>query len=892
MPAMTEELTRRGEQLLATAEESRLLLGLLSQPAALGFNLPQGYAGSLYRLAPLDPQNLVGAENWLTLTWWKRRSPSDFDALRAVAQADAQVPAMLQAISNGQGGVLTRFFSGAKKQAAAAASADLTARLESVGQALVHVQGLLAEAASGVPTLPQAFETNALGLQDAAAVALARFAGERWEQVTWEKLPAAQVAAYQQVLGALNTPERAQLMSGMGADMEALKTERARLTLRNIPVDKLRELTSKTVRTAPLADAGIGTVDRVLDHTPQDLTRFPGIGETTAAQLHAAAQRLLAEAVGQEKETLGEYRTPAAERMLIGVDRLQVIDAAIPQAELRERLVGYAPLLNQGTPIGDFYVALGEDRTDYDQLLEDLTWCQANGAISVPPATWLTADEAWQRYLADPSTYQALLAHYLGNENHGDDYLPAEINERIRKYPIKLEGLAATLRGYQNYGAKFMLAQKKVILGDEMGLGKTMQSIAALTHLYHQGKTHFVVICPASVVINWARELQKFSQLTPYTAHGDARESQVAEWKKTGGVLIATYDGARLYADDSWPIDALIADEAHLIKNPGAQRSQAVAALVRRAEYAVLLSGTPMENRVSEFVTLVDYLQPALVAESGMETLLASEFRTRIAPAYLRRNQRDVLSELPDMTEHRDWVELTGLDTEAYRGAVTEGNFALMRRVAWASEDSAKLTRLLELVDEAEAAGRKVLVFSFFLSVLERLQKALGERSIGLITGSVEPAERQGIVDQLGEAAPGSVLLAQITAAGAGLNIQSASVVILCEPQFKPTIESQAIARAHRMGQLHTVDVFRLLGVDTVDERMLEILGRKSQLFDEYARISAAKESASESVDISDAKLATQIIADERRRLGLDTEAAVQDVQGVDETAQTVVSSS
>lgn len=882
---MTEELTRQGEQLLAAAEKSRRVLELLRRPAALGFNLPAGYTGSLYRFAPLDPGNLVGANEWLALTWWKQRSPADFDALLNISQADAQVPAMIQAIRDGQGGMLTRFFGGAKKQAAQAASADLANRLLAVDADLVRVNALLAEADAGVPAMPQAFETNALGLQDAVAVALARFAGERWEQVTWEKLPAAQVAAYQQVLGALNTPERAQLMSGMGADMEALKTERARLTLRDIPVDKLRDLTSGTVRTAPLADAGIGTVDRVLDHTPQDLTRFQGIGETTAAQLYAAAQRLLTEAAGQEKETLGEYRTPAAERMLIGVDRLQVIDAAIPQAELRERLTGYAPLLGQGAPTGDFYVALGEDRTDYDQLLEDLTWCQANVAISVPPATWLTADEAWQRYLADPSTYQALLAHYLGNENQGDDYLPAEINERIRKYPINLEGLAATLRGYQNYGAKFMLAQKKVILGDEMGLGKTMQSIASLTHLHNQGKTHFVVICPASVVINWSRELQKFSQLTPYTAHGDARESNVNQWKESGGVLIATYDGARLYADDSWPIDALIADEAHLIKNPGAQRSQAVAALVRRAEYAVLLSGTPMENRVSEFVTLVDYLQPALVAENGIDTLLASEFRARIAPAYLRRNQKDVLSELPDMTEHRDWVELTTLDTEAYRDAVAEGNFALMRRVAWAAEDSAKLTRLLELVDEAEAAGRKVLVFSFFLSVLERLQNALGERSIGLITGSVEPVERQGIVDKLGEAAPGSVLLAQITAAGAGLNIQSASVVILCEPQFKPTIESQAIARAHRMGQLHTVDVFRLLGVDTVDERMLEILGRKSQLFDEYARISAAKESASESVDISDAKLATQIIADERRRLGLDLEATVQDVQGTDETA-------
>lgn len=232
------------------------------------------------------------------------------------------------------------------------------------------------------------------------------------------------------------------------------------------------------------------------------------------------------------------------------------------------------------------------------------------------------------------------------------------------------------------------------------------------------------------------------------------------------------------------------------------------------------------------------------------------------------------------MTEHRDWVELTALDTDAYRSAVAAGNFALMRRAAWASQESAKLTRLLELVEEAEAAGRKVLVFSFFLSVLERLQEALGERSVGVITGSVEPGERQNTVDRLASAAPGSVLLAQITAAGAGLNIQSASVVILCEPQFKPTIESQAIARAHRMGQLNTVDVFRLLGVDTVDERMLEILGRKSQLFDEYARISAAKDSASESVDISDSKLATQIIADERRRLGLDAAAAVEDDLG------------
>lgn len=629
---MTEELIHRGEQLIAAAQQSRRVLDLLSRPAALSFNLPAGYAGSLYRFAPLNPDHLVGADNWLEQSWWKRRSPADFDALRALSTADAQVPQMVQAMRDAQGGFFSRLFGGAKKQAAEAARTELSSRILATDEALHSALALFARASAEIPAVAQGFAQNTLGLQDAAGTALARFAGETWEKVSWAEAPAPQIAAYRRVWSALNTAERAQLIAGMSGDMETLKTERARLTLRDIPVDKLRELTNGSVRTAPLTSAGITTVDRVLERTPGELTGVQGIGEITAAQLHAAASRLLAEAVGQEKETLGEHRTPAAERMLIGVARLQEIDAAIPQAELLERLAGYAPLLDQGETTGALPIAVGEDRTDLNQLLEDLTWCQDNQNISVPPAVWLSPDDAWNRYLADPATYQALLAHYLGNENRGDDYLPAEINERIRKYPIDLTGLAATLRGYQNYGAKFMLAQKKVILGDEMGLGKTMQSIAALTHLHNRGKTHFLVVCPASVVINWARELEKFSQLAVFTAHGDTRQTQVEDWKQSGGVLIATYDGVRLYADASWRVDALIADEAHLIKNPGAQRSQAVAAVIRRTEYAVLLSGTPMENRVSEFVTLVDYLQPELVAQDGVDSLLASEFRTRIAP--------------------------------------------------------------------------------------------------------------------------------------------------------------------------------------------------------------------------------------------------------------------
>ncbi|MDO4898699.1 MAG: SNF2-related protein [Rothia sp. (in: high G+C Gram-positive bacteria)] len=875
---MTEEMIRRGEQLLHTAEQSRAVLGLLAKPAALSFDLPADYAGSLYRFAPLNPANITGATTWLQQAWWKQRSPVDFDLLRELAGADTGLTEQLNLLKEGQGGFFSRIFGGAKKQAADAAAAELNQRLANTDAALSRAQALFAQAAEGIPTVDAAFAANTLGFKDAVGTALARFAGERWEQVTWEQLPEAELAAYQGVWAALNTAERAQLIGGMSGDMEALKTERARITLRDIPVDKLRDLTTGTVRTAPLTSAGITTVEQVLARPVSALTGIPGVGETTAAQIYAAAQRLLAEAVGQEKENLGEQRTPAAERMLIGVHRLAEIDAAIPNADLLQRLSGYTPLLSQNlTPGAPLYLALGDDRTDYDQLSEDLAWCSANQGIRIPEANWLTPNQAWSNYLADPAHYQALLAHYLGNENQGDTYLPADVNERIRKYPIDLNGLAATLRGYQNYGAKFMLAQKKTILGDEMGLGKTMQSLAVLTHLKNKGKTHFLVISPASVVINWARETEKFTTIPVFTAHGDDRETQVANWKANGGMLIATYDGARLYADETWRADALIADEAHLVKNAAAQRSQTVAAIARRTEYVVLLSGTPMENRVSEFVTLVDYLQPELVAEPGMDSLLASEFRTRIAPAYLRRNQQDVLSELPDMSEHRDWVELTPADQDNYRAAVADGNFSLMRRAAWVAPESAKQIRLGEILEDAAANDRKVIIFSFFLSVLDSLEAYLGERSVGTIKGSVPVEERQKMVDALGQAPGGSVLLIQITAGGAGLNIQAASVVIFCEPQFKPTIEAQAIARAHRMGQTRSVDVYRLLGADTVDERMLQILGHKSQLFDEYARISAAKDSDAQSVDISDSKLAAQIIAEERRRLGLDETAEIAD---------------
>ena len=219
-------------------------------------------------------------------------------------------------------------------------------------------------------------------------------------------------------------------------------------------------------------------------------------------------------------------------------------------------------------------------------------------------------------------------------------------------------------------------------------------------------------------------------------------------------------------------------------------------------------------------------------------------------------------------------------------------------------EDSPKLSRLKEIVKEAVENDRKVLVFSYFLKVLDMVDSALGELSVGILNGSVPPANRQLLVDRFSARDEPGVLVSQVVAGGHGLNIQAASVVILTEPQWKPSTEEQAIARCYRMGQVRPVEVHRLLAEDCVDEYMVDILRGKIELFDAYARESTMKDAAPEAVDtsaeaseassateasdnteasgdgeaggessaeaVSERKLEKQIIEHERHRLGLD----------------------
>jgi SNF2 family DNA or RNA helicase len=207
-----------------------------------------------------------------------------------------------------------------------------------------------------------------------------------------------------------------------------------------------------------------------------------------------------------------------------------------------------------------------------------------------------------------------------------------------------------------------------------------------------------------------------------------------------------------------------------------------------------------------------------------------------------------------------------------------------MRRAAYAPgrpADSAKLGRLVEIVEEAASNGRKVVVFSYFRDVLDMVAAVLGDLAVGPLTGSTPPIHRQSLVDQFTARQGPAVLVSQIQAGGVGLNIQAASVVILTEPQWKPTVEDQAVARCHRMGQVRPVDVHRLLAEDTVDQRMLEMLAAKTVLFDEYVRRSELKDQSPDAIDVSDLKAAqdvgTQLDAErriidmERQRLRLET---------------------
>lgn len=669
---------------------------------------------------------------------------------------------------------------------------------------------------------------------------------------------------------------------------EAVQDRMVSKQLAEMPTTALKQATANRVRFKSLSDARCNSVHDVLRAGSAVLGRVNGISETTARQLFAAAQRLQQAVKDDLRFRIDLDRSDSlVTRLLTTLYQLRQYDRVLEGRGqgLQEALDLLRPLAAIPKEVTQLSIVDGSDPTNYLMQIRGAVSDLEEGGLlrlltQVSPGQGAApvANKVWDDFERDSAGYYTVLGHIVDldlGEEAAAGHLPAEIVAAVHAQPLDevlLEG-KVSLRGYQSFGARYALVQRRTLLGDEMGLGKTVQAIAVMAHLSGGGAKHHLVVCPASVLVNWTSEVRRHSGLEAFLVHGSDRDQTWRTWQRRGGVAVTTYGTLPVLPAPPAQLPLIVVDEAHYLKNPRTQRARALLPLVDRAERALFLTGTPLENRLGEFQQLVTYLQSEVARRLGQIDGMASSrrYREELAPVYLRRNQEDVLQELPDLVVTPEWSRFAPQQMPGYRAAVAARNFMRMRRVAVVEHPgcSEKLARLEEIAKDAAANGRKVIVFSYFRDVLQEVAEVLGDRVVGPLTGSVPATKRQAIIDEFARAGADAVLLSQITAGGTGMNMQAGSVVIICEPQVKPSLETQAIARAHRMGQLRGVQVHRLLTTDSVDQRMVELLEEKQRLFDEYARGSEVAASSAEAVDVSEKKLAAEVIDLEMERLAV-----------------------
>jgi len=346
----------------------------------------------------------------------------------------------------------------------------------------------------------------------------------------------------------------------VNAGNEVRRAETRKL-LGEMPVERLKDATRDRLRIGPLTDAGIKTVLTVLD-SGASIEHLPGIGATTATRMRGAAQTLWQTTYDEMPTRIDiKNRTaPTTEllRRLAAWDAMRKTKGAAADLARAEELSSLAHTLDRKVTHLAVFVA-GNQPTS--QLRDDVgTVVRRARALSGASGNQGSADP-WEDFLARPADYFAMLAE-LGfitedeQKTHGD--LPDDIVEAVRTLELDTEYLSASLRGYQSFGARFALVQRKVIIGDEMGLGKTVEALAVLAHLRAKGSHHTIVICPAAVVTNWVREVRSKSALCPHRIHGPGRESAASNWVRNGGVAVTTFETLGWFEDQIWSVRDLV----------------------------------------------------------------------------------------------------------------------------------------------------------------------------------------------------------------------------------------------------------------------------------------------------------------------------------------------
>ena len=446
-----------------------------------------------------------------------------------------------------------------------------------------------------------------------------------------------------------------------------------------------------------------------------------------------------------------------------------------------------------------------------------------------------------------------------------------------------LKDIRATLRDYQRRGVAWLQSMGELGLGallaDDMGLGKTLQTISLLAG--RDGDRPHLVICPTSVVGNWERELARFAPYLPVIRHHGAQRPTVVEDFKPGSVAITSYGllrrDAGLLTDVAW--DVVVLDEAQQIKNHAAQAARAAKRLP--AASRVALTGTPVENRLSELWSIMDFTNPGLLGpftrfkdryavpiERWRDADAAATLRRIVAPFMLRRvkTDRSVAADLPPKIESIVACTLTREQATLYQATVKtlldeEGlgeGFTRQGRVLklltalkqicnhpaqYLGElgplpgRSGKLARATEMLAEVVACDERALIFTQYREMGDLLAKhlaaALHLPKIPFLHGGVERKARDTLVEafQTDDAAP-PLLIVSLKAGGTGLNLTRASHVLHYDRWWNPAVEDQATDRAHRIGQTATVNVHKLVTGGTLEERIATMLGDKRALAD------------------------------------------------------------
>jgi SNF2 family DNA or RNA helicase len=440
---------------------------------------------------------------------------------------------------------------------------------------------------------------------------------------------------------------------------------------------------------------------------------------------------------------------------------------------------------------------------------------------------------------------------------------------------LTLDLLKVPLYPYQMRGALFAACRGRCILGDDMGLGKTVQTLAAAELLARErGIERVLVVAPASVKYQWETEIRKFTERSVQVIEGSTAERR-NQYRQPTFYRLINYEIAVRDLDELnvWQPDLIVLDEAQRIKNWESKTSKAVKRL--RSRYAIVLTGTPLENKLEELYSIVQFvddrrLGPAfqflhdhrVVDDKGQLQGYRNldKIREKLAPILLRRTRAEVLSQLPARTDNTIYVEMA----DAQRGPYAEHQATLARLIGkkYLSEVdrrrilaclanlrmlcdstflldketnvSPKLDELAELLRDLLSAGpHKVVVFSQWEMMLQKAAEVAEKLGFGftLLHGKVPGKERRALLERFRDDENCRVFFST-DAGGTGLNLQVADTVINLEVPWNPAVLEQRIARVHRMGQHRPVQVFNLVTRDSIEERVLRTLDKKRSLFE------------------------------------------------------------